>query len=217
MDITILLSFLGASVLLTIMPGPDITFVLTESLTKGQRNGIGISLGLCLGVVVHTTAAATGLSIIILQSQLMFSAIKYLGAVYLFYLAYQSAKEEKTNMSLDTHKMADATPFFSLVRKGFLMNVLNPKVSLFFIAFLPQFVTQDGIHSTIQSTMHPTIQMMILGLVFMIQALLIFSSISVLSGRLSIYLNSSKFWEITKWVKVSVLLILGITLLFAFK
>ena len=78
MELNLVLSFLGASILLTIMPGPDNIFVLTESLTKGQRNGIGISLGLVSGILIHTLAAATGVSIIIQQSAMAFSIIKYL-------------------------------------------------------------------------------------------------------------------------------------------
>ena len=93
---------------------------------------------------------------------------------------------------------------FPLIRKGFLMNVLNPKVSLFFIAFLPQFISQDGINITVQ--------MIILGLIFMVQALVIFSLISILASRLTGYVNSAKFWKITKWSKVVVLSILGLTL-----
>jgi threonine/homoserine/homoserine lactone efflux protein len=85
-----------------------------------------------------------------------------------------------------------------------LMNVLNPKVSLFFIAFLPQFISQDGINITYQ--------MIILGLIFMAQALVIFSLISILASRLTEYMNSAKFWKITKWSKVGVLSILGLTL-----
>lgn len=204
MQIELILSFLLASVLLTFMPGPDNIFVLTESITKGQKNGIAISIGLCTGVLIHTLAAATGLSIIIQKSALAFSIIKYLGAAYLFYLAYLSTKEKPMEVNLDKKSKEEKFQLFPLIRKGFLMNVLNPKVSLFFIAFLPQFISQDGINITYQ--------MIILGLIFMVQALIIFSMISILSSRLTSYVNSSKFWKTTKWSKVGVLSILGLTL-----
>ncbi len=204
METGLLLSFLGASVILSIMPGPDNIFVLTESLTKGQRNGIAISIGLGSGVLVHTIAAATGLSLIVQSSALAFSIIKYLGAAYLFYLAYQALKDENQHINFKAAQQSKHQGTFFLIRKGFLMNVLNPKVSLFFIAFLPQFISPNGLSIKLQ--------MIILGVLFMIQAIIVFSLISVLSGKLSKYINNKRFWKITKWSKVGVLSILGITL-----
>lgn len=204
MELSLILSFLGASILLALMPGPDNIFVLTESITKGSRNGIAISFGLSLGVLVHTLAAATGLSIVIQQSALAFSIIKYLGAIYLLYLAYQSIKEKQMELNFNASTPRHQDSLFYLLRKGFLMNVLNPKVSLFFIAFLPQFITKDGLNITLQ--------MIILGILFMLQSIFVFCSISILSGRLTKYVNSPKFWNYTKWAKVSVLSLLAITL-----
>jgi len=209
MELGLLLSFLGASVILTFMPGPDNIFVLTESLTKGQRNGLAISLGLAAGVLVHTVAAATGLSIIIQQSAIAFSMIKYLGAAYLFYLAFQAYREGQPVINLESRALGESMSFVALVRKGLLMNILNPKVSLFFIAFLPQFVSPEGYAISTQ--------MLLLGVLFMLQALLIFGAIAILSGKLTRYVNSPKFWSITKWSKISVLSILGLSLAFAKK
>ena len=191
------------------MPGPDNIFVLTESLTKGHKNGIAISVGLSLGVLVHTLAAATGLSLIIQNSMFAFSVVKYLGAAYLFYLAFGATKETQSALNLTATKIKEEFKLFPLIRKGFLMNVLNPKVSLFFIAFLPQFVSQNGFHITLQ--------MIILGLIFMAQAIVVFSLIAILSGSLSRYINSPKFWKVTKWSKVFVLATLGLSLLLAKK
>lgn len=205
MELNLILSFLGASIALTIMPGPDNLFVLTESLTKGQRNGVFISIGLALGCLVHTIAAATGLSIIIQQSALAFTIVKYLGAAYLFYLAFKATKEVSQTLNLDSKKLNQSIPSVPLIKKGFFMNVLNPKVSLFFIAFLPQFISQEGFSIAIQ--------MIILGVVFMLQAIFIMSMIAMLSGRLTKYLNNPKFWTYTKWSKVLVLSLLGLALL----
>ena len=199
-----IISFLGASIFLSLIPGPDNIFVLTESLTEGQRNGIAISFGLGLGVLIHTIAATTGLSIIIQKSVIAFSIIKYLGALYLFYLAFQDFKEKKPELNLELENTGKQKGLFFLIRKGFLMNILNPKVSLFFIAFLPQFLSANGCNVTIQ--------MIILGLIFMLQSILVFCIISILSSRLTKYANSLKFWNLAKWGKISVLSILGITL-----
>lgn len=204
MELQMILSFLGASVLLSLMPGPDNIYVLTESLINGKRNGVAISTGLSIGVLIHTLAAATGLSIIIQQSEMVFSLIKYLGAAYLFYLAFMSTKEKKQEVDTTQNSISDKDSVFKLIRKGFFMNVLNPKVSLFFIAFLPQFITPVGFN--------PTIQMIILGVIFMIQALLIFSLVAIFSGSLTKYINHPRFWNITKWSKVIVLTVLGILL-----
>ena len=204
MQIELVLSFSLASILLSFMPGPDNIFVLTESMTKGQKNGIAISIGLCIGVLIHTLAAATGISIVIQKSAFAFSFIKYLGAAYLFYLAFMANKEKPLEIFLGKKPKERKSKLFPLIKKGFFMNVLNPKVSLFFIAFLPQFISQDGINITVQ--------MMILGLIFMVQALVIFSLISILASRLTVYVNNPKFWKITKFSKVGILSILGLTL-----
>ena len=114
MELGLILSFLGASIILSLMPGPDNIFVLTESLTKGQRNGIAISIGLSIGVLVHTTAAATGLSIIIQKSAIAFSIIKFSGALYLFYLAFQAFNEKKPSFDLSSNSIASMAWFRSL-------------------------------------------------------------------------------------------------------
>lgn len=209
MSIELIVSFLSASVLLTIMPGPDNIFVLTESLTNGKKTGIAISLGLASGVFVHTLAAATGLSIIIQNSAIAFSVIKYVGAAYLFYLAILAFKDKGSSINLKQGKPIREKSFFQLMRQGFFMNVLNPKVALFFLAFLPQFISLNGIKVEYQ--------MILLGLIFIGQTIIIFCTIAVLTGRLAKFLNSPKFWKITKWSKVSVLSILGLTLLLSKK
>jgi threonine/homoserine/homoserine lactone efflux protein len=209
MSIELLVSFLSASVILTIMPGPDNIFVLTESLTNGRKTGMAISLGLASGVLIHTLAAATGISIIIQQSAMAFSVIKYLGAAYLFYLAIMAIKDKKSSVELEANTSINEKSFWQLMRKGFFMNILNPKVALFFLAFLPQFVSLNGIKVEYQ--------MVVLGLIFMVQTIIIFSLIAVLTGKLAEILNSPRFWKITKWSKVSVLSILGLALILSKK
>lgn len=207
MDTELFISFLGASILLTIMPGPDNIFVLTESVTQGKRNGILTSMGLSLGVLVHTTIAATGLSIIIQQSDLAFTIIKFCGAFYLFYMAYKAFSEKRIEMNASYG--TTFTPTLQLIRKGFLMNVLNPKVALFFIAFLPQFISHRG--------MNVTYQMFVLGITFAIQSAVIFSTIAYLAGSLTQYVNNPRFWNITKWSKITILTALGLVLVLSHK
>ena len=204
MDIELIISFLFTSIALALMPGPDNVFVLTESITKGKRNGIIVSAGLASGVIIHTILIATGLSILIKQSPLVFNGIKIFGAIYLLYLAYLTYKEEATIVIGEINSESEIKikeDWFPLFKQGFFMNVLNPKVTLFFIAFLPQFVSDDGFPFFVQ--------IVILGIIFMVQAFWVFSLISIVAGSLSKLLNSGKFWKKIKWIKIAVLTLLA--------
>lgn len=203
MDINLIIQFATAAFLLALLPGPDNIFVLTESLSKGWKNGIAITSGLISGVLVHITLAATGISVLMYQSDVIFQMVKYFGAGYLFYLAYLSFKEAP--IQLKSNNTTTEFDFLKLMKTGFFMNVLNPKVSLFFIAFLPQFITRDGTRIIIQ--------MVVLGVIFMAIGFITFSSIAILAGRLNSYLSSPRFWTITKWIKVIVMAGLGVFLL----
>jgi len=209
MNIDLLISFLLASITLSLMPGPDNIFVLTESITKGKRNGIITSAGLASGIIVHTSIIAVGLSILIQQSPSVFFGIKIFGAIYLLYLAYLTYKEKPTtvNINKQSKNLNTKEKWFPLYKKGFIMNVLNPKVTLFFIAFLPQFVSKDGLPFSIQ--------IIILGIIFMLQAFLVFSLIAIIAEKLRQNLNSSFFWKKVKWIKMTVLILLAGFLVFA--
>lgn len=191
--------------LLTIMPGPDIIYVLVQSVTNGKKYGLATSLGLVSGIIVHTTLVAFGVSAIIKQSDNLFFSIKLFGALYLFYLAYQTFK---SNEELLLNTNAEKKGLLKLFKQGFVMNVLNPKVSLFFLAFFPGFL-----YSTTQSTV---VQFYVLGALFMLQALLIFSIVSVLSGSFSVYLKTHPtFNSKIKWFKILVFIGIAFFILFS--
>lgn len=204
MDLSLILSFLGASVLLTLMPGPDNLYVLTESIAKGAKTGILISLGLCSGIIIHTTAAALGLSLILERSTTAFTIMKFFGAGYLFYLAFLEFRSDAA-LELGQTTKTQSLNARALWSKGFFMNVLNPKVALFFIALLPQFVTENGASITLQ--------MLLLGLIFMIQAIVIFSLISLFAGKLTPYVEGQKRQRIIKWIKIAILTVLAVSIL----
>jgi len=166
-----LIYFIAASVTLTLLPGPDILFVLTQSISQGGKAGIATASGLCTGVFVHTTAAALGISALVYKSALAFEIVKYAGAAYLLYLAWQALRESGELISSAPVRETNAV---ALYKRGIFMNVLNPKVALFFLAFLPQFVNIDSGNIPVQ--------MIFLGIIFMVQAWLIFSAISVFAG-----------------------------------
>lgn len=205
MHLTDILYFLGASILLTLAPGPDNTFVIAQGLSRGRKAAVITALGMCSGVSVHTTAAALGVSALLYSSAFAFAILKYAGAAYLLYLAYKAIKEHQIRLA-----QSDKAPgrLGLLFRRGFIMNVLNPKVALFFLAFLPQFVSPDGVCAPLQ--------MMLFGLIFMVQAVFIFSAIGFLSGSLGdVILKRPAISKYFAWLTASVFASLGLRLAFA--
>jgi threonine/homoserine/homoserine lactone efflux protein len=199
-----ILAFIAASVVLTLMPGPDIIFVLTQSITNGKKAGILIALGLCTGLIVHTMAAAFGISVILLKSATAFRIIKYAGAAYLIYLGMKAIYEKELVFDTGEKKIIAPQKLYS---QGIFMNLLNPKVSLFFIAFLPQFVNTNDKNTAWQMAM--------LGIIFIIQAIVVFTVVSILADMFSArFLRSTKIAKHFKWVKAAVLGGIGISLLF---
>lgn len=170
-----LFMFVVASFLLCLAPGPDNIYVLTQGITKGKKAAIVTTLGLCSGLIVHTTAAALGISVIFETSEIAFNIVKYLGAAYLLYIAYQAYKYRNEPLNLDATSCKKEMK--SLYMKGFVMNILNPKVSIFFLAFLPQFVNINA--------SNVPMQMITLGVIFIIMTIIVFSSIGVAGNVLS--------------------------------
>lgn len=181
MDLTLTLSFLGAAILLTLAPGPDILFVIAQSISQNSKAGIATACGLCTGLFVHITAAVLGVSAVIYASATAFAVVKYAGAAYLLYLAWQAFRDKRSEIGLTGKPHAS---YGALYRRGILMNVLNPKVSLFFIALLPQFVDR--------SAGHVSLQMLGLGVIFLLQALIIFILVSLFANRFGQWLMRSK-------------------------
>ena len=142
--------FVPAALALILAPGPDTFYVLTRALGHGRAVGVAAAAGISAGVVVHTVAAALGLSVLLRESALAFRVVKYLGAVYLLYLGVEALRSpERFEFSGgDGSPGGDATGSRASFARGVLVNALNPKVALFFLAFLPQFVTATG--STVQ-------------------------------------------------------------------
>ncbi|MCG8315180.1 MAG: LysE family translocator [Pseudomonadales bacterium] len=174
------LTFIFASALLSLAPGPDNIFVLTQSALYGRKSGILVTLGLCTGLIAHTTAVALGVAAIFQSSELAFNALKYAGAAYLLYLAWLAfnAPSSDINTSQGTKLSAKG-----LYIRGIIMNITNPKVSIFFLAFLPQFT--DPAKGAV------ALQIIILGFIFILVALIIFSGIAILAGSLGSWLNNS--------------------------
>ncbi|MEA5115772.1 MAG: LysE family translocator [Geobacteraceae bacterium] len=205
MTTTTLLYFLGASIALTIAPGPDNTFVVAQGVSRGRKAAIITALGMCSGVSVHTAAAALGISALLYSSATAFMVLKYAGAAYLLYLAYKSLKEQQILLPSGT---VDGQKWWVMFRRGFIMNVVNPKVALFFLAFLPQFVSGR--------TGDASWQIFILGLLFMVQAAVVFSAIGYLSGSVgNLVLRKPRMARYFGWLTAGIFASLGVKLALA--
>jgi threonine/homoserine/homoserine lactone efflux protein len=179
-DAHTLLSFFGIAVLLALTPGPDNVFVLMQSALWGRAAGIIVVLGLCTGLLVHTAAVAVGLAAVFAASPMAFTILKLAGAAYLAYLAWQAFRAPT-----DTAPAQGAPQLArgSLYVRGIIMNLTNPKVLLFFLAFLPQFAAPAA------GPLAP--QIAVLGAIFMLATLLVFSAIAFFSGAAGALLQRS--------------------------
>ncbi len=206
MDTNIILSFIAATALLAFAPGPDNIYVLIQSVTNGVKFGLATVLGLITGCLVHTSLVAFGVSALINENETILFSLKIFGASYLLYLAYKVFKD-KSNITLSSQDAIKKSPI-QLFKQGFIMNVLNPKVSIFFLAFFPGFLFSDS--------METVNQFFILGFIFMGVSLVIFSLIAILAGTISNYLRqNSNTPAIMKWLQIIVFIGIAIFILFS--
>lgn len=175
-----LVAFTIASALLASAPGPDNIFVLTQSTLLGWKKGVLVTIGLCTGLIFHTFAVAFGIAAIFQASVLAFTILKTIGVAYLLYLAWQAFRASASRLDNETTNQLSAV---KLYRRGIIMNITNPKVSIFFLAFLPQF--------TSPANGSVAVQVMILGLIFILMTFLVFSGIAMAAGSLCSLLNRS--------------------------
>lgn len=175
-----IITFVAASVVLSLVPGPDNIFVMSHSALKGWRIGFYTTLGLCTGLIGHTVLVAIGVSVIFQTSAIAFNGLKIIGAFYLLYLAWLSVQNKELNLG-GTDKDSTNRSYYLI---GVIMNLTNPKVALFFLVFLPQFVNT--------SNDNVSIQIFLLGLLFILSALCVFTSIAYLASFLEDILKKSK-------------------------
>ena len=208
MNYDILLTFVLATAALAISPGPDNIFVLIQSITNGKKYGIATVAGLMTGCLVHATLLAFGVSAIIKQNPNLFFVIKLFGAIYLVYLAYKVFKSsdhlEVSNSGVNKKSLG------ALYKQGFIMNVLNPKVTIFFLAFFPGFLFSNYINIVVQ--------FYVLAGIFILVSFTIFSAIAVLSGTISKYINEhGQLGKVLKWLQIIVFVGIAVYLLISDK
>ncbi|MDY0190508.1 MAG: LysE family translocator [Desulfuromonas sp.] len=176
-----LLSFIIAALLLGLAPGPDNLFVLTQSALRGRAAGLLVTLGLCTGLLGHSMAVAFGVAVIFQSSLLAFSLLKFVGAGYLAYLAWKAFRAAAVH---NGEAGGENISLARLYRRGIIMNITNPKVSIFFLAFLPQFA--DPAQGSI------TLQILLLGGVFILVTIVVFGAIALLAGTFGQWLIRSQ-------------------------
>lgn len=208
MNYDLIYTFVIATTALAVTPGPDIIYVLMQSVINGRKDGVMTALGLVSGCLIHTSLLAFGVSALIKENHLILTAIKIFGALYLFYLAfkvYKSSEQIQLNTAVIPKKSS-----FLLFKQGFIMNILNPKVMIFFLAFFPGFLFSD--------TMSTVLQFYILGFIFILVSLSVFVLVALLSGMVSKYIKTNKkIGFILKWMQILVFIGIGVYLLFSNK
>ena len=204
LDYEILLGFVLATAALAISPGPDNIFVLTLSMANGKKHGLAVVAGLMTGFLVHTTLLAFGVSEVIKRSETLFWIIKLFGVAYLMYLAFMVFREG-SGIELSQGNTTELR-LTGLFKKGFWMNVLNPKVTIFFLAFFPAFLFSDSLN--------PVIQFYTLGFLFIMVSALIFGGMALMAGSISMYISKTpKVSVFFKWLQIVVFVGIAVYLL----
>lgn len=199
------IEFILASLLLALLPGPDILFVLAQSIGRGFKAAFSVSLGLVSGLFVHTALVALGVAALVAASPVLLTILQYLGAAYLAWLGVSAVRDAGTGAQLPASTPA-ALSFFRFYRRGVIMNLLNPKVIIFFLSFFPGFIPKGA--------QHPGVSVFILGTEFACVTLCVFGSVSVLGGWLNRkydiarfshsrafgWITAVIFWSIGAWI-----------------
>ena len=205
LEASTILYFLITSILLTLAPGPDILYLITKSLSDGAKSGIILASGLVSGICFHTTLVMVGVAALIQSSPIALTLLKYFGAAYLLYLAFGALK---SSGEMKFGHVDAKTAYPALYRRGVLMNVLNPKVLLFFLAFLPQFINTSA-------DMSVSFQIVLLGLTFALQGFIIFSLVAICAGKLrQVILKNKNLGKIFGMLEGAVLTIIALVLIF---
>lgn len=172
-DVNNYLLFISAAFIICISPGPDILFVIANGLYKGAKGGVVAALGLAVGMLVHTVVVSLGLALLISSNPIILQIIKIAGAAYLLYIGYLTFKSARADIEFKQERQE--VTLMQIFKRAIITNVLNPKVVIFFLAFLPQFVSAE-----IKNT---SLQLLIYGLTFLIIGLLVDSAIGFVSGK----------------------------------
>ena len=194
-----ILAFAGASIVLLLIPGPAVLYIVNRSVSDGREAGLAAVAGLTLGNLAHALAAAAGLSAVLATSATAFSTVKYLGAAYLVYVGVRTLMRRPDAIDPDQPGVSPRRAF----TQGIVVNVLNPKVALFFLSFLPQFIhPENG---------RPAVQALVLGLVFVGIGFFTDGTYSLVASKLrTVLLRGKTLPFVQRWVAGTVFIGLGL-------
>ncbi len=204
MSVDSYLLFVLASVLLCIAPGPDMIFLLSRTLAQGRKAGIMAAIGINAGAYVHLLAAILGISAVLAASAWAFTLVKWAGAAYLIYMGIQILRSKQGQLTIDGSQVKQEN-YRRIFWQGFWSDVLNPKVALFFLAFLPQFVAPEA--------NQPVLQILLLGLTLNVVAICINITLVYLAHALTAKLRANQ--RINQWLNKAmgaVFILLGLNL-----
>ena len=204
-DFSYWLLFFSAAFAINLSPGPDLVYILSRTIAQGQTVGLASSLGGCAGALVHVVAATLGLSAILATSAVAFTVVKTVGGAYLFYLGMQALRSQGTQFAVAAEKSAPVSVWRAF-RQGMLVDILNPKVAIFFMAFLPQFVRAEAGPAAFQT--------IVLGLLVILVAILVEGLFVLAAARVTnIFRNNRRLSVWLDRVLGSILMGLGVRLM----
>lgn len=181
--------YLITALIMALIPGTGVIYTLNTALVNNTRYGLAASVGCTLGIIPHIVACVLGLSAIMQLSAQVFMIIKYAGVIYLCYLAFMTWKNAGTTLgssNINTHK-----GYFETGKRAILINLLNPKLTIFFLSFIPQYLPANSLN--------PTIDMILLSLVFMLITFIVFAGYAIAAGTVSSFIKRNK--KISKWIE----------------
>lgn len=201
------LLFIIMSICLIILPGPDTAMATKNTLVAGKMGGVKTVFGTCVALLIHTLAAVIGLSALIVKSALLFSIFKYVGALYLIYIGIKALLAVKNKEGVNTNDVSinNDKEHTSCFRQGFLTNLLNPKIAVFFLTFLPQFLNPS--HNTF-------IQLLVMGLTYLVLTIIWFAFYIFLIDKISAFMKKPKTQRYIQGLTGIVLIGFGIKLAF---
>ncbi|MDA9139904.1 LysE family translocator [Flavobacteriaceae bacterium] len=202
MEQNTLFLFLISSLTLTLLPGPDLLFVVSTSLARGWKKGVLVGLGLCSGLILHTALLVLGVGTFLGRLPEGVRALELLGALYLLFIAYEVWNSSQNSLKSNSKKQGVERLYFT----GFIMNLTNPKVSLFFISFFPGFLFSEALSYTLQ--------FLILGGIFFVQALVVFTASAILVSFLGQRLQNFGSQSLWNKVQAAVLMVIALILIY---